>query len=117
MVVYLARRIKMGKGDDAPKPGAAHLLPDAPIIYRFDPLIDDSILRMAATASRARSGFPPECTDREGRSWIEVVPQRYSAALTRAVPGGFASFQSPGARTLLAERISMPRMRPSPSTS
>ena len=46
MVVYLARRIKMGKGDDAPKPGAAHLLPDAAIIYRFDPLIDGSILRM-----------------------------------------------------------------------
>ena len=48
MVVYLARRIKMGMGHDraAPKPGAAHLLPDAAIIYRFDPLIDGSILRM-----------------------------------------------------------------------
>src|ERR1700694_1625303 len=73
--------------------------------------------RDAATSSRPRGGFPTTLLEHRNQRDVAKVPSGYSAALTRPSPGGLAFFQSPGARTLLADRISMPMMWPSASTS
>jgi hypothetical protein len=61
------------------------------------------------------SGLAADFSQMRGARSLKV-PVCYSAVLTRAAPGGFAIFQSPGARTLLVDRISIPNDMPSAST-
>src|ERR1700716_2942482 len=71
----------------------------------------------AVTLVQPDGGFPPEGAGRAAPNETEKALLRYSAALTCVSPGRRAFFQSPGASTLLAERISMPMIWPSASTS
>jgi hypothetical protein len=122
MVVYRRRRIKMARGHGRGV-GAGRSFVTAPVTSsRSNHTPPQSTHRWqhfpdVVKESRSRGGFPPECANRGDQGQAEGIPIGYSAALTRVAPGGFAFFQSPGARTLLADRISMPTMWPSASTS